>query len=248
MAIKTLCLFHLVENFEQPIDALRKELEALRRDIADSLIVLPEAFNIGDYWRPRQESDYDPKILDSLSRIAAEYRCVLIAGLTIRETDGPQPPDPPFTSVYLIDGKPEATLLCRKFCNDKTQNYTPSEGRLDFLETVEADGLVVGALVCMDAGLGEPPVMERQDRIRSGINAHSAPLKLVCIPARMGTCSSRPIAGRWCNETVIFANGACNYDAPRFISVNGRIIEETWMQTNKLLIHRIPPWHVDYVM
>ncbi len=242
MAITRLSFFHFVENHEQPIYALRKQLEAQRKDVADSLIVLPEAFNIGSYWRARNESDYDPKILEDLEAVAAEYRCVLVCGLTIRDVTGPQPLEPPFTSVYLVDGKLEATLLCRKFCNDQTKNYTPSEGRIDFLETLEADGMVIGALICMDACLGVSAVMDRQDRIRSGINTRCHLHKVVCIPARMGSYSSRPIAGRWGNETVIFANGASNHDAPSFISVNGTIVEETSMQTNQLRIHKIPPW------
>jgi predicted amidohydrolase len=245
MAITSLSFFHFVETHEQPIDALRKELEAQRKDVAGSLIVLPEAFNIGSYWRARKESDYDPTILEDLEVIAAEYQCVLVCGLTITEVTGPQSPELPFTSVYLIDGKSEATLLCRKFCNDQTKNYTPSEGRTDFLETVEVDGMVIGALICMDACLGVPTVMDRQDQIRSGINTRCHLHKVVCIPARMGSYSSRPIADRWRNETVIFANGASSLDAPSFISVNGTIVEETSTQTNQLRIHKIPPWPAD---
>ena len=81
-------------DFERPVEALRKELEAQRDDVDNSLIVLPEAFNIGDYWRPRQESDYDPKILDFVSALAVEFNCILVAGLAIRDADGPQSPEP----------------------------------------------------------------------------------------------------------------------------------------------------------
>jgi len=73
MAIKRLCFFHFVEDFERPIEALRNELDGQRDAVDNSLIVLPEAFNIGDYWRPRQESDYDPRILNSLSDLAVEF-------------------------------------------------------------------------------------------------------------------------------------------------------------------------------
>jgi hypothetical protein len=245
MAITSLSFFHFVEHYEQPIDAFRKELEAQRKAVAGSLIVLPEAFNIGSYWRDREESDYDPTILEDLKTIAAEYQCFLVCGLTIREVNGPQPLEPPFTSVYLIDGKSEAMLLCRKFCNDQTKNYTPSDGRIDFLETVQVDEMVIGALICMDACLGVQAVTDRQDRIRSRINTRCHLHKVVCIPARMGTYSSRPIAGRWRNETVVFANAASTHDAPSFISVDGTIVGETSTQTNRLYIHKITPWPAD---
>jgi hypothetical protein len=40
--------FHFVQNHADPIDALKTELE--KTDASDSLLVLPEAFNLGHHY------------------------------------------------------------------------------------------------------------------------------------------------------------------------------------------------------
>src|SRR5579863_7288023 len=117
---------------EKPLQALTSACESKRRELKDSgddfrgsLIVLPEAFNIGVPYRDTNDKnnapDRNPVILSQLQGLCNDFDLCLVAGLIISS-----PTDPPhsksLSSVYLVDGS-GAGLLGHKRNNDGQGPY-----------------------------------------------------------------------------------------------------------------------------
>jgi len=112
--------FRFVTGYDTPVPSLKSALEKCG-SVGSSLIVLPEGFNIGKYYRNEGRCNYDRKAHEALQSLAANCNVTFVAGMIVEESNGPMPP---FSSVHLIDAS-SCTLICRKHGDDGSQNYTP---------------------------------------------------------------------------------------------------------------------------
>jgi predicted amidohydrolase len=175
-------LFHFATNHRDPIGALTDALSK-HGDIANSLIVLPEAFNNGEVYYDqacRQPLYGTDDILDHLATIAKERDIVFVAGLL----------EPQNNSAYLIDrGGPR--LMGHKQAHCGIDN------------PIEVNDTCIGALICSDALAPDREWIT--DKVEESPCAH----KVICIPASMssGSLDSARLELRgYGNKYVILAN------------------------------------------
>jgi hypothetical protein len=85
--------FHFGSNHAEPLGELESALRAAgqKQDIARSLLVLPEAFNIQKSYRNPGECATDPAIITGLRGLAGTYGVTLIAGLILIDEATGQP-------------------------------------------------------------------------------------------------------------------------------------------------------------
>lgn len=93
--------FHFGTGHDNPKVALEGALQvALESDELPggasrptaTLIVLPEAFNIGVPYRGEGKRDFNRSIVGELQDIAGRFHVAFVAGLIVRERCGPKPP------------------------------------------------------------------------------------------------------------------------------------------------------------
>lgn len=96
---KRIGAFHMCKGHEDPVAALKRELES--KDATDALIVLPEAFNLGAHYRSNAGV---PKfgrgcVIGQLKAIAQDWKSAFIVGLL-----EPPPVDRsrPHSSAYFV--------------------------------------------------------------------------------------------------------------------------------------------------
>jgi predicted amidohydrolase len=229
--------FRFVANYNKPIESLESAIKA-HCDVSDSLIVLPEAFNISKYYRDAGDCDYSRDILDQLRAVAGKGDVTLVAGLIVEEPDGPTPP---YSSAYLIDGS-GAAVICRKHGADfsgappltpengrthwnvpiseriRFSNYTPCEAASNTANPLKHQGASIAAIICMDCDL---PYVFRPIEERFSMMAGP---KIVCIPACMNSVYlDDAIAATWPEQYVILANSD-SHGCRSFISKEGTIM------------------------
>jgi hypothetical protein len=224
--------FHFVHNHVEPIPELAAALdsEKTRDCICNSLIVLPEAFNVRKNYKAKGNSNYDPSILAELQTLSRTFHVTFIAGLIIKQYGGPEPP---CSSAYLID-ETCCVLVCHKNNSDKNEHNTPyskCENHYDHQNPIWHSGVCVVVLICVDS----------DDYVRKTALLANFPdtNKIICIPACMGrgqptTCIS--VASNWSDHYVIFANSDPN-GIGSFMSKHGTIIVGPEMgNSNKLIL------------
>lgn len=214
MTLSRLGFFKFVDGYDAPVKALRNALSEVEGQIAGALVVLPEAFNIGRFYRDAGPCNYDPSILCDLQSLAATYRIQFVAGLVIESPDGP---NPPFNSAFFIDGQ-GSTLICRKHKSDGYSASTPCIDGFDVNNPLVVDGVSIGALICMDC---DDPSRERV--LAAGLAA-SSDCKVVCIPACMNKVyGAEAIARSWPKHFVVLCNSD-PHGCRSFISKDGSIV------------------------
>jgi len=183
--IENLGFFRFVENLAAPIQelttAIDREIVSKKAadpdwDIKRSLIVLPEAFNLG---RPYERSDASPSVeakamLHALRfDIAQHHSVALIVGL-LEEKPGRR------NSAYWIDAEGE-TLMCHKVDEDETGLYRPCRDiNPDRLNPILCHNAQVGALICLDAFTEcHSCVQQRRRLLRARLN-HENKIVGVC--------------------------------------------------------------------
>ena len=211
---------------------MRAALESRKTigSICESLIVLPEAFNIGKGYRQQGESNHEAAVLAQIQDLARAFQVTFVAGLIIREPDGPVSPDPPYSSSYLIDGTC-VVLVSRKFKPDgnATTAYTVCD-KPDHQNPIWHGGACLIALICIDS---DDPT--RKTRL---LETFSDEPKIICIPACMnGHTAPKAVATNWASQQVILANSDSE-GCGSFVSKGGAIVlgPET-SSTNKVLLY-----------
>jgi predicted amidohydrolase len=184
-----------------------------RADIAASLIVLPEAFNLGREY----DTNHTPKtaplldersVLAELSRVAAYYDVIFVASLIETSTR--------WNSAYFIDaGTPR--LMCRKIIDDFSQEYRRCIGDCDGENPIrDSEGLCIAALICADAmpdsassaSKDHKEARQRLNVLRSKLTDQQ---QVLCVPAYMNTLHNDP---RNYSGGLILANsrpGSCSF-------------------------------------
>lgn len=156
----------------------------------------------------------DSNALDELRSLATEHSVAFVAGMTIKEPDGPMPP---FSSANLVDSS-GCSLLCRKQGDDGTGNYTSYKGIPDASNPIKYGNSPIAAMICMDCG--DPQIFRPIEAALSQAQGH----KIVCIPACMNSVyGDHAIAGSWPNHCVVLAN-SYPHGYRSFISKDGAII------------------------
>ena len=171
------CAFELLE------EAL--DFKSASGKLCDSLIVLPEAFNLGKpyYAVPgTTNAPGDAKIPSSQALIklrdeSAKRGVVFVAGL-VGEL---------FSSAYWIDNTGDPELMCHKMSEDHSQSYKQWTSA-DHVTIIERLGVCAAALICNDAmDLYDPmdptlpPIMQRRAQLLETVGYSSQPHKVICI-------------------------------------------------------------------
>ena len=196
--LKKIGFFHFGSSqTKDPVGSLRAALLTKgQNDLRNSLIVVPEAFNLcGGYHEAGRQ--IDPRIFGSLAQMSAEFEMAFVAGLI----------EPPGTSsAYLIDGQIQ-NLLSRKMKNDRSGNYHPAAVNCDAV--VQHRGLCLGALICMDAaGFSPFAANARHQQLLSQFYAAKLIPPILCIPACMGSYSSEAIVKAWPAEIITIVSNS----------------------------------------
>ena len=220
--------FHFVQDQHDPFGSLERALNDKCAnywggDISGSLIVLPEAFNLGkSYYHPRHPRTKWTRggarfplgvALEELRRSAAARELVFIAGLV-----GEQ-----LSSAYWIEHHGPPRLMCHKLSDDHSGNYRawdPCDGNGE--NPIERRGACVGSLVCLDAlEAGQSAIIQRRENLISDIKRRDRLHGVLCVPMRRGSQwnpESPRIDGLYC---IVADSGGAH---PSFVAKGSKII------------------------
>ncbi len=146
--IDKLGFFHLAVGHATPLLSLNKALEKPEGcTLPGSLVVLPEAFNIGrEYLSDKGTASDSPDVCESLKRLAHEFQVTFVAGLVIRDNTDPQ--EKPLNSAYLID-RSSAARISSKSTADRDFFRAAGPALLP-TEFVRVENLRVVSFLCWD--------------------------------------------------------------------------------------------------
>jgi hypothetical protein len=193
--------FHFAESHRDPQGELAKAIEMASRftEVAGSLIVLPEGFNLGREYgsgntpgeRPRLPAQ---RVLADLQTLAATHKAAFIVGIIEAESR--------HNSAYFIDTGPPR-LMCHKITDDGSREYERCTANCDFENPLNHkenhQETQIGALLCADVidnrrGQGAVPGAEDAYRRRECLRSRLlTPRRLLCVPAYMATCYQDPM-------------------------------------------------------
>jgi len=223
--------FHFGRDWGNPIQALEDMLEAKRRSecVADSLVVLPEAFNIGKSFWDDGDCNYDPSVLARLGDIAEHLHLTFVAGLSTSD-DRPKT-GKPYNSAYLIDLGTPPILLCRK--QEQSPDYTP------YLNggpnVVQCRGVSIAALICADV---LQPYPQRFQHLKTALGAQG----VLCVPAHMAQGVKDGIVRDWSGFWVVLANSNTSWTVGSFVSRMGTILDPICTGgDNEIVLHPMVP-------
>jgi predicted amidohydrolase len=195
-SIKRIGFFHFGSDAKtDPVGSLEAKLNsASDPKLRDTLLVLPEAFNVrGGFYSTLPELDHGA--CSRLRTISAERRVVFIAGI-IDSIGGSN-------SAYLFDGRSDPKFLTSKANGGRDGLYAGCEAAFT---PINCGGLGIGVLICDDAmwsSYGEP-----QQRILTSIKGLGMEHSFLCIPACMSDTDAFGVARRWGTSiSVVLANG-----------------------------------------
>jgi predicted amidohydrolase len=193
--------FHFGCGHDGPIPMLEAAInDSISRGgmVADSLIVLPEAFNIRKPYFDPKLPDISPNIFAELARISKARECAFVTGTIVDDTPGV---NPPYSSGCLIDGSlSKPLLLCRKLGRDNSEasrpsnqwsaNYTRWTGP-EWCRPMLHRGIAVAAMICMDAHYEQDTdgtyerFRRRCELFMEQLQQIGSPYKVIAIPACM---------------------------------------------------------------
>jgi len=221
--------FQFVKGYGHPIPELEKAIDKSTEPVMDSLIVLPEGFNIGKRYDEPGQSNYQPNVLRELRRIALEKGVAFVAGLIVKDCVFGR--NPPYSSARLIVGR-RSEIICFKHNPDGTEvgshieqirNYRCCrKGLCDRHNPGECDNVTIAALICRD-WFTESGNKERHETLRTELSRSKAAYKVVCVPAHTHFQQPRDLnfdgtAETWKGCFVILANSHPSGE-PSFIKV-----------------------------
>lgn len=196
--------FHLdVLHINHTVDLLEKALSESSQEVLfnESLLVLPEAFNItGRYYGTGKS---DPSVENRLITLSRKFGLCFVVGLI--HDDSAQ-----VSEAVLIDGTLREVLSLKTLW-DGSPHYKASAQKQD--KIILHRGLRIGALICMDAVEGDKQdVREEQKKRHQNLIAdfnQYVELKLLCVPARFGASSPVEVAKVWNQQRLSIIIGNC---------------------------------------
>jgi len=188
--------FHFVENYAEPVEELSAALKKTELDdIKGALVVLPEAFNLGRFYRdavPPGRFYPTALILDQLGDLAQQFGVIFVGGVLEVLPSGN--PSPPYNSAFLVPprGSAEPTIMSRKAEQGPPGLYTTFDGRCG-QNPILCGQVHIAALVCND-------YKRFQCELRNELDGSTAKRKVLCVPA----CMEKWTFG---GSTIDFARG-----------------------------------------
>lgn len=176
--LKNIGFFRFVADFPRQIEALAKAIKEERErhpeiDIRNSLIVLPEAFNIGRSYDTPACPLPAGGILERLRRELAEpLNIAFVVGILDGRT----------SSAHWVDAA-ESVPLCHKMGDDLKKLYDPCTKNQDPCNPIGRGEARIAALICMDATDGESCIQDRRERLSKRLREGEG-TKIICVPAR----------------------------------------------------------------
>jgi predicted amidohydrolase len=242
--------FYNFVNFEQPpIDSLQTALErAIEKErslnpeweVSGSLIVLPEACNIGNYLQPVLEPRAEA-FHEALQKLAGHLQVTFIAGILERRLN----------SAYMIDAD-GSQLMCHKIGEDLSRLYDPCANP-DRCNPIFLKNASVAALICMDATENAPGHLKcRRDALldRLEADAGSVGTKIICIPGRFSLTNPKSLSHfqRSPNCWYIIADGVWKHDHGSFIADASHkiLLEPADGRENEVRFCSLPPRAIEW--
>jgi hypothetical protein len=214
--------FYNPQNFDAPLETLTASLEKHRNQLNGSLLVLPEAFNIGTRYSCHKPIRKDPRILCELQGLCAKYDMSVVVGLIV---SGPTDRGThPYNSAYLIDAD-GAALLCHKVNCDSQGPYMTCLDGCDGHNGTAYRNIAICSLICMD-GYDATYNRDRHQRLeKKMVGVPNIQHRVMCVPAYI----DRGDRAFWSipNSYLIVANSASRTEFPYS---PGSIIE--WIDGN----------------
>lgn len=241
--VEKIGFFHFVENFGDPIPALIDEIEKERskhpnRDLRNSVIALPEVFNLGRPYGSGEPSDPPglpaSKILAELCEVAGLLGIGFVVG--IGNLRGRR------NSAYWVD-ECGPRLMCHKVGNDKTGIYEPFTRNPHIRNPIFSAGTQVGALICMDATEDVPNCSRCRQELIQGLKKSAGNNKIVCIPARFRLTNPKPlgILKGVPNSWYVVANGQWNSGFGSLIAdSDDKVLTEEVGRSNRVAVWPLP--------
>jgi predicted amidohydrolase len=218
--------------------------------VCQSVIILPEAFNIGVKYEknddPDVKPDFNPDIIDRLKALAARFECAFVAGLVV---------DPPeffrMRSVTSLDLPSSAAYLVSATCS-KVLSLKAGEDQMAGVvyrkstavdSPVAFDQATVSALICMDADT-DGKSHKRHKVLRQKVKELGGSCPILCVPANTSYLSTGGLATGWVDFHFALANGCCLPNAkpncagyyPSVIKIMGKEPESFQDKTNKVIV------------
>jgi len=201
-SIERVGFFHFgADCKDDPLGSLVKNLaEYPDSETANSLIVLPEGFNVrGGFYVAEPALDHEA--LGQLQALSARRGITFVAGM-MDQVKGRN-------LACLVEGDCPPVVLSRKQAGGRDCLYTPATS--DETVAVLRSGVGITALICDDAGYA---ARAEEDRIRAvtRVKCLNGAHNVLCVPAFMTITDSVAIAELWAHSmTVILANGCASY-------------------------------------
>jgi hypothetical protein len=202
--------FYNPQNPGAPLETLTAVLEGLRNQLHGSLLVLPEAFNIGTRYSCAKPIQKDPRILCELQALCTDYGICMVAGLII---EGPGDRGTyPYSSAYLIDAA-GAGLLCHKMLCDSQGPYMTCLDGCDGHNATAYRNVAICSLICMDSYEASHN-RDRHQRLEKKIeDVRNVQHRVLCVPAHIdGAIKPRFWGVR--NSCRVVANSASRTEFP----------------------------------
>lgn len=201
----------------EPMATLAATLEERRKELSGSLLVLPEAFNIGTCYSPQASIQDDPLVLCKLQGLCSDFDICVVAGLIIR---GPidRGLAHPYNSSYLIDGS-GGSLLCHKMLKDNQGPYEPCSDGCDGHNATAYRNIALCSLICMDAydATCQASQQRHQELAKKMDDLKGSEYRVMCVPAYIEkTCIGQSKAEFWGvpNSYRVVANSASKTTFP----------------------------------
>jgi predicted amidohydrolase len=185
LSVEKIGFFRFVTELDHPIEELAKAMEVERKHhpnstITNSLIVLPEAFNMGGPYRPPALDGTDNRvfatswILEELRKLAVCKSVAFVGGILDIESKR--------NSAYWVDANgPE--LMCHKMGSDGKKLYDTCTERPDRSNPVACANASVGALICLDATTNDAKAHQRRTSLLARLKETEGYIVL-CVPSQ----------------------------------------------------------------
>jgi len=239
--LESVGVFHFGDSDQTcPAHSLECELERLRSDVKNSLIVLPEAFNVPDGYC--LGTGPTPSIRNKLVHLSGRYGVAFVAGLVEdKPANGNQNG---FNSAYLIDASAESPIQLISQKRDNAQPSCAIANPNGTRKIVRHRGFGITALICND--FMEDCYASEISALLGNEDWASCEMRVLCVPAwstHSGRLSWVCQQYRYPDQICIAASNGCPSDisfvrGKGFQEISLPVHPELRYRYNKLLISK----------